>query len=168
MNRPSQNDIPLQTPPGNYHKPWYKKHGWTLGPIGFVIIAVVIAGLVAPDPKGPPTVILNLKTQGEVALGLSEGELKVKPLVKDQQRQLHLELTNEDDFPALVRVTSLPPSVTGVTICWQLGQGPKACGGGPLGRIEPRSKLPVVVTVASDHSDSSTFDLIVIFVSSLR
>jgi hypothetical protein len=161
---PLRDDIPLQTPMGTYVKPWWKKHGWTLGPIAFVIAIGLIAAFFTPDPKGSPTIIFNFRTDGDVPLDASRDAMKAWVLIRDEPREMGLYITNKGNEPAQVRVTSMPASLNGVNICWRLGFN-QSCGVRELGILAPGERQPVIVTIRSQNIDASEFDLTVYFVS---
>jgi hypothetical protein len=160
-------EIPLQTPMGSYSKPWWKKHGWTLGPIVTIVVIGLIAAFFTPDPKGSPTLIFHFRTDGGVPLETSTDQMKAWIFVKDQPREMGLFLTNRGNVPAQVRVASSPESVNGVNICWRLRSSDRCgtTGSGPLGVLAPGERQAVTVTITADNSDSSQFDITVYFAS---
>jgi hypothetical protein len=167
---PLRDDIPLQTPMGNYHKPFWKKHGWTLGPTAAVILLGLIAAFVTPDAQGSPTVIMKLSTDGPIPLSLSEKQLKAKYFFVGRAREVKVNVTNRGDSRAQFRIASMPGPPAGVTICWRLGlEGScshEQAGVVQLGVIAPGETVTVVARIQSDNTDSSTFVFTVIFVSS--
>jgi hypothetical protein len=60
----------------------------------------------------------------------------------------------------------LPSSVNGVSICWRLGSSDR-CELGPLGVLAPGERRPITASITSQNTDSSEFEILIIFVSSV-
>src|SRR4051812_21817344 len=157
---PPQDEIPLLSPVGSYSKPWYKKHGWILGPFVIVLVLILGAAIITPALTGSPDVKLRLKAIGPVPLSLSPSSLQLKHLPKDQDVELVFSVTNKSTRPALIHVQPRGAGPSGVTSNWLI-DGQPALNGSV--RVEANSTVPGKLVVNSKNTDSSGFDIDVFF-----